>query len=848
MLDRDRFTLLLVFLTSLHRQAHSSCEHITETEIFPTSITLSSSYAEIRCGHDTTLDFVSFYLPSEVTLTTSNLPKYLLVDRSNHATLVVNDINPEDIGQYQCNFRDQHDNQCFEEINLQLDVDFCTPNSVTYHRNAGESATLECCVNNHVSQYWKRDGSEDPISESEDIQLMGTSLRISSLSLEDEGRYICVAVDGVGEEETLTADLKVYERLSISVEPQQKVVNVSDRAELTCTASSHPPPTIIWTREVSTELQLQPGVIEKRQVAINSTTIQSVLTFYSVGDEVTGTYHCTGVNSKGSLTAVASLQLFGTPSSPLDVTLSIANQTNINVTWKPPLDDGHLQLLGYSVMWFRMGTNGSILDRDSHQINSSITNYIITDLLPVTNYSVTIYAINGRGRGKGSDEQDTLTFPSVPGAPTQVDSSQLTSSSVHIEFTIPTDTGGSPITRLHITYQPGKEGKDASSKNFLLPDAVPLQKRSQKLEGLKGDTSYTVRVSVGNAIGFGEERVALLRTLRPGYPATPTSVRASSPGEIGATSVRLSWDVLDVGEPSVEYEIRAVEEEATEEDGKSFILKPEDVQVDGTTESAKVSPLDPGTCYMFTVTMRSRETVGFTSRPSNVTCTLSCPQQSPCDGVAGIRDEEDSNGQLVPILVVTVIVAIVVLLAVVLVVVLSRRYSKRHKSSMNLFSHNQSFTASTSSSQFGGVDRSASSLVSSSLNYNHQISQNSSSVADFEEAPTTSSSTVSDNPFYFGTPHSQTGSPQYQNRPHQYENGTESVSNLSVECPQQLQVAVIGAKTIGSYPLFPIPEHTVAMGGHFENSAPAIPIRAQQLPRDGTVMTDNPAFEKVYTL
>ena len=152
-----------------------------------------------------------------------------------------------------------------------------------------------------------------------------------------------------------------------------------------------------------------------------------------------------------------------------------------------------------------------------------------------------------------------------------------------------------------------------------------------------------------------------------------------------------------------------------------------------------------------------------------------------------------------------------------------------------------------SSSQFG-VDRSASSLVSSSLNSNHQISQNSSSAADFEEAPTTSSSTVSDNPFYFGTPHSQTGSPQYQNRPHHYENGTESVSNLSVACPQQLQVTVIGAKTIGSYPLFPIPEHTVAVGGHFENSAPEIPIRAQQLKRDGMVMTENPAFKKVYTL
>ena len=46
-------------------------------------------------------------------------------------------------------------------------------------------------------------------------------------------------------------------------------------------------------------------------VAINSTTIQSVLTLFSVSDEVTGTYHCTGVNGNGSLTAVASLQLFG---------------------------------------------------------------------------------------------------------------------------------------------------------------------------------------------------------------------------------------------------------------------------------------------------------------------------------------------------------------------------------------------------------------------------------------------------------------------------------------------------------------------------------------------------------
>ena len=131
--------------------------------------------------------------------------------------------------------------------------------------------------------------------------------------------------------------------------------------------------------------------------------------------------------------------------------------------------------------------------------------------------------------------------------------------------------------------------------------------------------------------------------------------------------------------------------------------------------------------------------------------------------------------------------------------------------------------------------------MTSSLAFTHQLSQlsqNSSSGTDPDEAPPTSSSIVSDNPFYFGASQVQNGSPQYQNRPSQYENGILSSGGLPAEVSQQLGN---GAKTTGSYPLFPIPEHRVAMGGHFENSAPVIPIRAP----DGTVMTNNPAFKKV---
>ena len=59
-----------------------------------------------------------------------------------------------------------------------------------------------------------------------------------------------------------------------------------------------------------------------------------------------------------------------------------------------------------------MGTDGVILERGSDTVNGSSTGYIIAGLLPVTNYTVTIYAINRRGKGMGSADQSVLTLPS----------------------------------------------------------------------------------------------------------------------------------------------------------------------------------------------------------------------------------------------------------------------------------------------------------------------------------------------------------------------------------------------------------------------------------------------------
>ena len=177
------------------------------------------------------------------------------------------------------------------------------------------------------------------------------------------------------------------------------------------------------------------------------------------------------------------------------------------------------------VMWFR--TELAILDLDSDSVNGTTMNYLITDLLPVANYTVLIYAINRNGKGKGSDEQNISTHatgkptplltnklphslplppslpPSLPASPSLTPSlpaclplspsspslsptvpgllyhlllQQFTSSSVQIEYAISAETGGSQITHFRIILQAGNEPSNPPLI-VAIDNALPLQFR-----------------------------------------------------------------------------------------------------------------------------------------------------------------------------------------------------------------------------------------------------------------------------------------------------------------------------------------------------------------------------------
>ena len=115
--------------------------------------------------------------------------------------------------------------------------------------------------------------------------------------------------------------------------------------------------------------------------------------------------------------------------------------------------------------------------------------------------------------------------------------------------------------------------------------SVPPQENSYKLEGLKGDTPYLVKVSVGNSVGFGPATEISFRTLCLGCPATPTYIQAES---VGSTRVKLTWEDLDVGQSVTEYRVHAIEN-GSQSEGVLFRFKPADVNRDGDQLSVEVT-------------------------------------------------------------------------------------------------------------------------------------------------------------------------------------------------------------------------------------------------------------------
>uniref|UniRef100_A0A1A7ZGF7 Roundabout, axon guidance receptor, homolog 2 n=1 Tax=Nothobranchius furzeri TaxID=105023 RepID=A0A1A7ZGF7_NOTFU len=172
---------------------------------------------------------------------------------------------------------------------------------------AGEPAILECVPprgHPEPTVYWKKDKTRMD-DKDERITFRGGKLMISSTRKSDAGMYVCVGTNMVGERDSETAQVTVFERPTFLRRPINQVVLEEETVEFRCQVQGDPQPNVRWRKD---DIEVPRG---RYEIKYDKEDYVLRVKKTSVNDE--GTFTCVAENRVGKLEASASLTVRAPP-------------------------------------------------------------------------------------------------------------------------------------------------------------------------------------------------------------------------------------------------------------------------------------------------------------------------------------------------------------------------------------------------------------------------------------------------------------------------------------------------------------------------------------------------------
>ncbi|CAL8347692.1 unnamed protein product [Arctogadus glacialis] len=116
---------------------------------------------------------------------------------------------------------------------------------------AGEPAILECVPprgHPEPTTFWKKDKVRID-DRDERITIRGGKLMISNTRKSDAGMYICVGSNMVGERDSETAQVTVFERPTFLRRPINQVILEDETVDFRCQVQGDPQPNVRWRKD-----------------------------------------------------------------------------------------------------------------------------------------------------------------------------------------------------------------------------------------------------------------------------------------------------------------------------------------------------------------------------------------------------------------------------------------------------------------------------------------------------------------------------------------------------------------------------------------------------------------------
>ncbi|XP_021254881.1 fibronectin isoform X4 [Numida meleagris] len=207
---------------------------------------------------------------------------------------------------------------------------------------------------------------------------------------------------------------------------------------------------------------------------------------------------------------------------PRDLEVNPTSPTSLEISWDAP---------AVTVRYYRItyGETGGSSPVQEFTVPGTMSRATITGLKPGVDYTITVYAVTGRGDSPASSKPVTVTYRTEIDTPSQMQVTDVQDNSISIRW-LPSS---SPVTGYRVTAVPKKGHGPTKTKN------VPPDQTQVTIEGLQPTVEYLVSVYAQNQNG---ESLPLVETAVTTIPP-PTNLKFT---QVTPTSLTVNWNAPNV--------------------------------------------------------------------------------------------------------------------------------------------------------------------------------------------------------------------------------------------------------------------------------------------------------------
>ncbi|XP_077175427.1 fibronectin isoform X4 [Paroedura picta] len=216
-----------------------------------------------------------------------------------------------------------------------------------------------------------------------------------------------------------------------------------------------------------------------------------------------------------------SLPLIGQQSTvsdvPGDLQVASASPTSLVISWDAPA----VTVRYYRITYGETGGNGPVQE---FTVPGHLSTATIPGLKPGAEYTITVYAVTGRGDSPASSKPVTVSYKMEIGTPSRMEVVDVQDSSIHVRWQPPS----SPVTGYRVTTVP-KDGHGPTKTKVLSADLTEVT-----IEGLQPTVEYVVSVYAQGQDGESQPLVETAVTTIP----PPTNLKFI---QVTPTSLTVTW-------------------------------------------------------------------------------------------------------------------------------------------------------------------------------------------------------------------------------------------------------------------------------------------------------------------